>query len=188
MVSFTQIFLVGLLSSGLQTSPPPAPQAADTAVDTLHILVDSVLIDSLDQIADTATVEHFRCLVGGYLPPDTVVVTKLVAPKENNASLFHVTAELCPPHTVGAWHIHLPVAVRILNDSTSEVVPIPTAAACYFSYGDVQEAGHHPELSFYMVHVRRGIYGWWTTRQIYILSHGWQPINIPCLPKQRSYS
>src|SRR2546429_8311533 len=75
-----------------ERAPPPA--AAHT------IFLAEGLVEHLDSIADTATLEHFRCLLGQQVG-DSLAIGRAVEPLIVFADYNGVKAGPCPAFTVG---------------------------------------------------------------------------------------
>mgnify|MGYP001564360876 CR=1 FL=1 len=84
------------------------------------------MLQELGGIADTATVEHVRCLLGARRA-DTLYVVVAWAPRMAFSSpVVAKPTEECPPLlTVGEWHNHLPHEYAI----TGEQLPTHRTAA-----------------------------------------------------------
>lgn len=133
------------------------PLAGQVPTDTLHasftvrlVFPDSVL-RQLDSIAGS-DVERVRCLVG-VAGGVTMYVDMVHEPRIVRADKDSVLAGRCPAATIVEWHTHPP-------EST-----LPTVKWCYLSGMDLGRvlASH---AWIFMVHVRRGVYCWWSRPQI----------------------
>jgi hypothetical protein len=136
-------------------------------VDTTVIRVDSSVMATLGQIADTATIEHFRCLLGT-TRHDSTFVTAAFEPVVRSASRFSIGTAACPAFiTVADWHVHLPIAIRTMTDTSILVDPIPPVSACYLSDKDVETAVlKDSNVVLQVVQVNALIACWWLTVQI----------------------
>ena len=97
--------------------------------------MDMSLLKSLDSVADTATVEHFRCLLGKRFG-DTLAVVDAWEPPVSHADYNTVTAS-CPlsPYVVGTWHNHLPFNIP-MNDPHNRATPVEPWSVCEVSPAD----------------------------------------------------
>lgn len=125
----------------------PASYRLDVALVIAHRL-----IGELDGLADTAKIEHVRCGLGIVTGP-SAWVDLLHAPRVVHATDSTVVAGPCPLAVVVEWHNHIPSAAEIPD------------RLCYFGTLDLG-ALHRSRAAFFMVHVRRGIYCWWTRSQV----------------------
>src|SRR5204863_2816466 len=62
------------------------------------VLIPDALVMKLDSIADTASIEHYRCLLGQQIG-DSLIVVRAWEPKILHADYNTVTAAGCPKHT-----------------------------------------------------------------------------------------
>lgn len=110
------------------------------------------MLDELDALADTATVEHFRCLLGGIGDDGEFYVVLAYAPKVVFALPYRVRTELCPPVvTVAVWHNHLPF--DFAEDGENLGARRPMWEYCYLS----EEYDQKQPYGFQVVHVRSGV-------------------------------
>ncbi len=79
-----------------------------TPVVGVRVIVDSAMMAELGRVADTATVEHARCLLGTR-SGDTVVVVEAWTPAYRDQTPTRVRYKACPLSTVAFWHVHLPM-------------------------------------------------------------------------------
>ena len=94
-----------------------------------HAFVDTVMYNRLGEIADTATIEHARCILGK-ISGDSLYLYDFIEPKILYADKIRVVAEGCPRFTAASWHNHLPFAPRMIDDSTVALESVPPASVC----------------------------------------------------------
>ena len=136
--------------------------------DTLQFSIDNSFIQHLNGIADTATIEYVRCLLGG-MRNDTTVITAVFAPAVRRASRFSAVTAACPALvTVGTWHNHLAIELVVKNGDTTTVA-LPPRMACYLSEMDVRnilEVDIPRGVTITVVQVDRNTVCWWLTSQV----------------------
>jgi len=113
MKALATLALVCACASAPRPLAPPLPSASGLLLVPAH---DSVrgfswyapLLDALTAIADTAQLEHFRCLLGA--PMDSVIyIVAAYEPAIEQASPDSVRYDHCPALiTAGTWHNHPP--------------------------------------------------------------------------------
>jgi hypothetical protein len=97
------------------------------------------LIAQLDSIADTASIEHYRCLLG-WRRADSLLVAAMWAPPIVYADYNAVTpAVQCPDGSVGIWHNHLPYTVP-MNDPHNRSTKVEPWSVCELSPIDRRSA------------------------------------------------
>lgn len=121
-------------------------------------LISDSLVASLDAIADTATIEHFRCL-GGVARRDSLFIVAAWEPVIVFADYNGVKAGACPPHTVGTWHTHLPYNIP-MNDPHNRATPVEPWSVCDLSPVDKASAATEA-WTFSMISVANGVHCAW---------------------------
>jgi hypothetical protein len=92
------------------------PLAGQDAV----LAIEAQTLAALGAIADTAHVEHFRCLLGGWRG-DTLYVVMAYEPGVVVATATILAPEACPPLlTVGTWHNHIPRTVSAMGEQLGQ--------------------------------------------------------------------
>lgn len=144
--------LVALLVIGLMVTCLYPKKCRGQAPHETHLTVDSGMMAQLGRIADTATIEHIRCLLG-VDRGDTILVDVAWEPKVTYANYTMVTFEHCPLATVGTWHNHIAMRFPILNGDTARYVRVPPHQMCYLSRPDSTAAlaMKHERLSIVQV-------------------------------------
>ena len=144
----------------LAISTGPCASVAQQAAPT-RIFVSDRIVAHLDSIADTATIEHLRCLIGGR-QGDSLFVIQLYSPRIAHADYNTVTPRTpCPAHiTVGSWHNHIPFNVP-LNDPHNRTTPVEPWSVCEMSPPDRMVRGDPPEYRVYMISVAWGVHCAW---------------------------
>lgn len=144
-----------------------------------HILMTRDVSDELGALADSATVEHVRCLFGVTLP-DTMVIFRTFEPQVREATPLAVGHEECPGYPLAIWHNHL-AGVTITGEIRKGWDP---RHSCYLSRLDLNDGSEvqAPKLQF--VQVDRDTSCWWT--QLQIVSQSWGIQMLPAMPGQRS--
>lgn len=79
------------------------------------VLLDSTMMMRLGQVAETATTEHARCLLGIY-KGDTVAADVAWPPKILYTDSLNVFYAKCPLASVGTWHNHIQRAKHPAQD------------------------------------------------------------------------
>lgn len=143
------LFLVLALGCAGAQAPP---QAAHT------VLISDTLVASLDAVADTATAEHFRCLLGAQRH-DTLGIVRAVEPTILHADYNTVSAGPCPRFTVGTWHTHLPYNIP-MTDPHNRQTRVDPWSVCELSPADRHSAEAEP-WTFSMISVAKGVHCAW---------------------------
>jgi hypothetical protein len=92
------------------------------------------VLAELGQIADTAHIEHYRCLLGGWRN-DTLYVVAAVEPQIIAATALFISTGPCPPLlTVAEWHSHVPRRFTLMGEDRGS--DIPPEAYCELSPTD----------------------------------------------------
>lgn len=139
------LLLVLALGCAPAQAPPPAAHT---------VLITDSLVAALDAVADTATIEHYRCLLGGQVG-DSLVIVRAYEPVILHADYNTVTAAGCPRFTVGTWHTHLPYNVP-MNDPHNRATRVDPASVCELSLAD-RHAGAVEPWTFSMISVAKGV-------------------------------
>lgn len=107
------------------------------------------MLNELGAIADTATVEHFRCLLGAW-QGDTLFIVAAHEPEVRFANAFGVGTGPCPPLiTWGEYHNHLPLNLTI----NGEIRPaLPPEAMC-----DLSPLDRRSEIPFQVIYVNKDV-------------------------------
>src|SRR5438552_11958590 len=139
-----------------------------------HLYVNAAtrLMAMLGKVADTATVEHFACLVGDVLVSrdgaDTLLAVKSAwLPKTRSSAHSAVTGVACPAGTVLGWHNHIYSNVKAYFEGEGWPVTGETAQACYLSPVDLRN-GLWTVQKVYgeVVQVDSKTFCWWFTSQL----------------------
>lgn len=101
-------------------------------VQTHHLLLSKDVVQELNSIADTATIEHLRCVTGRNVG-DTTYVEGIFVPRTSGATPVSING-FCPAQTVVDWHNHLPYWYTTTGEKRGPVEP--RSLACYPSYAD----------------------------------------------------
>jgi len=95
----------------------------------------------LEAIADTASVEHYRCLYADRWGGPLVTA---VQPVIQWATVSSIAFEPCPDGALAEWHNHLAMAFATTGEPRGRV---PPAAMCYLSHVDTASAFNEQYLS-----------------------------------------
>lgn len=133
------------------------------AQDT-HLTLSADLAYGLNEIADTATVEHGACLYG-HVTADTVYLNSAFVPKVLQATPFSLNDENCPGVPLAYWHVHIPHEYTVMGDRSPGPDKNPEDY-CYLSHPDMIFAlgPTAPPLEF--VGVGRRLFCWFSRAQI----------------------
>lgn len=131
------------------------PQTVPPAHTTL--ILDRLLA-RLDSLADTSSIEHFRCLLGKYRH-DTVFIVTVWEPPILHADYNTVTAGACPSQTVGTWHNHLPYNIP-MNDPHNRQTKVEPWSVCELSPPDRLSNLQEP-WALSMISVANGVHCAW---------------------------
>jgi hypothetical protein len=124
----------------------------------------------LDSIADSATVEHARCLYGTTRPDGSFSLSWAVEPHVDSLiGRDQLAVEPCPRIALAFWHNHRPGWIP--GNVIGGAVYLPEARsmperACYLSQQDILSAIRAIAPPLQIVQVKRGIRCWWTKVQI----------------------
>ncbi|MGH7615156.1 MAG: hypothetical protein ACREMW_14090 [Gemmatimonadales bacterium] len=125
------------------------------AASAQNFTMSDQLAFGLAAIADTATVEHARCLFGRTWP-NTIVADSAVEPEVTRQAGLLVSLTPCPFGAVALWHVHLVVQTRAPSAET----------ACFLSPGDVN-AGMRWDAPLVMVVQASGdVWCWWSREDV----------------------
>ena len=140
------------------------PAAAQQRI--VEVGIENSLLDSLDALADGATLEHVRCLMG-VERNDTLWIDHMYEPKITIAAPDSVVTAPCSKGTIALWHNH-----TIRPESVT-----PPEERCFLSPTDITTAlrGH---AFIWIVQVTRDVVCWWTHPQIAILVK-YGPVILP---------
>jgi hypothetical protein len=136
------------------------------------LVIDSVMIAELGRVADTAHVEHFRCLLG-LDRGDTLIVDLAWEPVILYADYDNVHPGRCPVATVGTWHVHLGWHQPIWAHDSTHRIPIDLRTACFLSAPDTAALLLGPRLS--IVQVNDSVICAWVKTGNVILPVVWHP-------------
>lgn len=116
---------------GVTVPARPAPLPGESA---RVVLWSMPMLEAFGQIADTATIEHLRCLLGT-VRGDTVYVVAAWEPVIAFASKVLMAVGPCPDFiTLGTWHNHLPRTYTLQGEDRGQTLPL--AAYCQLSLPD----------------------------------------------------
>lgn len=84
--------------------------APEIGLASKHLMLDSAMMGYLEMLAETAHVEHARCLEGHFVNDSTYKLgaafdTPWLVSGQDTASLYF-RYDLCPQGTYGWWHAH----------------------------------------------------------------------------------
>jgi hypothetical protein len=150
----TAAFLIGMscgpVRAQVSTDLPNDTLLAQVVLPVQMVLAPHIL-QGLDSIA-SSPIERFRCVLGVIRGP-YLWADLFYEPRIGYADKDSVSVGGCPVSTVIEWHTHPP------EGNT------PFTFWCYLSGMDMMRA-KQTSVAFYMVHVRRGVYCWWSLSQI----------------------
>src|SRR5207237_10852913 len=109
--------------------------------------------------ADTANVEHFRCLLGQQVG-DTLAIARAVEPFIVFADYNGVKAGPCPAFTVGTWHTHLAYNIP-MSDPHNRLPPVEPWSVCDLSPLDRETTLEPKAPGFAMISVANGVHCAW---------------------------
>lgn len=136
-----------------------------------HVIVSPEVMATLGLLADTATIEHTRCLVGKSIATngaDTLYAVDLIfAPRVAKQDALKVAGvACCPVATVSSWHNHILLVVKGLGRGPWFTTDTTGRAACFAAAQDVF-AGSGPSAAPLMtVQVNSRTFCWWTRDQL----------------------
>lgn len=156
LVPAVERFAAALLCIGLAFYSKACGQAPPEAAHT--VLISEPLVAMLDTLADTATIEHYRCLLGAQRH-DTLGIVRAFEPLILHADYNTVTAAGCPRFTVGTWHNHLPYNIP-MTDPHNRQTRVDPASVCELSPADRLSATAEP-WTFSMISVAAGVHCAW---------------------------
>jgi len=122
------------------------------------------MLEALGAIADTAHIEHYRCLLG-VQRADTLYVMAAWEPKIKVATaLFIAPAEPCPPLiTVGEWHNHRPRTITAMGEDLGQTWPL--AVYCELSREDRRSEQHPLAPPLQLISVTRNVSCAWALHE-----------------------
>jgi hypothetical protein len=123
------------------------------------IMVDRLALE-LGRIADTATIEHFRCIYG-VAKPDTTYLVEAMEPTIREATPINLSHEPCPAVALAEWHNHLPGVTM----TGSIVMGQNPRMSCYLSGTDLRSARDYRSAKLLFVQVDARTLCWWTQEQ-----------------------
>lgn len=113
------------------------------------------LESTLAALADTAVVEHARCLFG-VTRPNVVVADSAVEPDAKRRGGLIVSMTPCPFGAIALWHVHLLAQTKA---SSAE-------AACFLSRGDVAAGMRWDAPLVMVVHASGAVWCWWSREDL----------------------
>lgn len=136
------------------------------------------MLDELAAIADTATIEHARCLVGGW-QGDTLYIVAAIEPVILDATPVHVATGPCPPIiTWGEWHTHIPQPFTMAGEPRLGF--LPPMAYCELSPLDRRAALRPDAPAFQVIHVNKDTScAWLLVQGEYERIPYWPPKDVP---------
>jgi hypothetical protein len=153
-------YLSAALALGLLSCPVVAGQRTQAQPRKHVIVMIDRLAAELGAIADTATVEHFRCLYG-IAKPDTTYLVEAIDPGILEATPVNLSHEPCPAVALAEWHVHL-VGVTM----TGTIIPgLNPQSSCYLSGTDLRAARDYHSAKLLFVQVDARTLCWWTQEQ-----------------------
>jgi len=82
------------------------------------------VLRELGQLADTAHIEHYRCLLGVW-QNDTLYITAAYEPEIIAATALFVSTGPCPPRlTQGEFHNHIPRNITVMGEDRGQIWPL----------------------------------------------------------------
>ena len=125
----------------------PASAQQFTMTDTLEA--------NLAAVADTAMVEHARCLFG-VTRPNAVMADSAVEPTVKRRAGLIVSIAPCPFGAIALWHVHVLAQTKA-----------PSAeAACFLSRGDVEAGMRWDAPPVMVVHTVADVWCWWSREDV----------------------
>jgi len=167
------LWLLAAISGCTAAAQQPTP---------LAITMDDSLFHELGQLADTATIEHARCLYG-WARPDSIFLSTMAEPVMHHADANVMNVEYCQSGALAFWHNHIPADISI-NGQVHATAQAPEAF-CYLSRPDMESSvasGNPVPLEF--VGVNKDIMCYWLRWQI---AAAMQLNMLPAFPMQRTY-
>ena len=141
------------------------------------MLFRSNWVRELGTIADSATVEHGRCILGHFSAGfDTLRLVGIYNAPALLENPWAVRTGACPPYvTKASWHIHLPWVVNMMDPRLR--APIPPETVCFLSLGDRHAAKFDAQLGIFIqiVQVNARIACAWALVGDTILPFKWPP-------------
>lgn len=124
-----------------------------------NVIVLDSLLTYLDSIADTATIEHYRCLLG-WSQPDTLKIFGAWEPPIAHADYNGVQPLIsCPDGTVGEWHNHIPYTVP-MTDPHNRSQRVEPWSVCELSPQDRRTA-MRVNAAYQLLSVQNGVHCAW---------------------------
>jgi len=113
------------------------------------------LLSSLNALADTATVEHARCLFG-ITRPNSAVADSATEPEVTRRAGLIVSLKPCPFGAIALWHVHVLAQTRASSPE----------AACFLSPGDIETGMRRDAPIVMVVHVGAAVWCWWSREDV----------------------
>ena len=98
--------------------------AASAQAQSVTIRFNGPMLADLGQLADTAHIEHSRCLLGVWRN-ETLYVAMAYEPQVIAATALFVSTGPCPPFlTQGEFHNHVPRQITLMGEDRGQVWPV----------------------------------------------------------------
>jgi hypothetical protein len=163
MVARGLIRCLALLALGVQTCMLPLVAQTPTPPATFTFGLAVALAESLDAIADTATVEHARCLYG-VTTPDGVTLTRAFEPHVIEADWMTYSGDMCPGQPLAFWHVHIPHNFNIMGiRSGGDAEP---RDYCFLSRPDMISTLRPVDPPLQLVGVGHRLLCWWSRQEV----------------------
>lgn len=134
-----------------------------TGQEPLHqVAIETRVIEWLNAVADTATVEHGACLYGR-VGPDSTVITSIEVPRVVRATPVTLDDEPCRGYPIAYWHVHIPFEYTLMGTRSGAR---PLEEYCQLSRADMRSAIAAPSQPLMIVGVGRRRFCWWTRAEI----------------------
>lgn len=147
-----------------------------------HVYIATNVQAGLGRVADSATVEHVRCLIGAVFPDDsvpsdtTIAIDDAVPPLGEQSGPLTVNAS-CTAATLIAWHNHIFAATKKAWKGRMDVVE--PRDACGLSSLDFVSAlaPHAPRIQVVQVNMRT--FCWFTKHQLQAFRNRLGEVAVP---------
>lgn len=137
------------------------------------------MLDELGAIADTATIEHLRCLLAAWRN-DTLYIVAAHEPKIIAATALFLSSGPCPALvTAGEWHNHIPRQITMMGENLGS--PYPPAAYCDLSLVDRKAERRPAPPLLLMISVNKDVSCLWVFTKLghYGRVKHWPPTLLP---------
>jgi hypothetical protein len=168
------VWLLGCASARVEKVFPAKPPV--TVQPVRVIWWSRPMLEQLGAIADTATREHYRCLLGVWRH-DTLYVVMAYEPQIIAATALFVATSACPSLlTVAEFHNHIPRNFTMMGEDLGRLWPL--AAYCKLSLLDRRVRADSPLLQ--VIAVNRDVSCAWVLDEgQYVRMAAWPPVLPP---------